>query len=421
MRHIILAVIACTAFTLNAGAQTDTIVLPEPSTLSLQQLEVEAMMNSPEIKEASEESGLQVAMTRALGTLPPPELRYMEENMQGFNINTSMFRRLELMQEIPFPTKLFGEKEVAGIRASHADHDRLERINDVLMRLRTAYIELWYVQQTAALQKESLRELQNIYSAVLSRLRLGKATQQDVLNIELELASLQNQTVTTRQEELSAKAMIMSILNRQPADTLGFAAIPEEIAFPLSLDTLLSWAHRYRPMVLHDSLAIVEGRVEESNAKKDYLPDFSVAIQRVTSPESGFNGWSASVGVTLPFAPWSLGRTHASTEEAEARTRTAEASYRATLSMVDGNIRRYFATASAAYQQVVNFQTTILPRADRLIATGLNEYRLGSIDFVSLLNSFRMSVDLMKDFYMSRMQFENAIIQLEHETGMQFS
>ncbi len=419
MRSHILS-FACVVLIASAGrAQTDSIVIPESQTLVLRDLEVEAMMRSPEIDHAGTESEMQVAMTEELGRLPAPEFRYMEENMEGFNPSTSMFRRFELMQMVPFPTKLFADRRIGEIRAEHADHDRLEKIGGVLSRLRMAYIRLWYAQQMQVLEGRQAGYLATASAAALARLRAGTATQGEVLTADVERAAAENRRIAMRQEELSSKAMLMGILGRNPSDTLGYAVISEEIAPLLPLDTLLSYARRYRPMLLHDSLGIDQSREEASRARQEWLPDLTLGVQRVTSPMSGYQGWSAILGISLPFAPWSMGGTRAMVDIADAKVREMDAAYRSSRAMVESAVREQYARASAAQAQLRTFQAEVLPKIEQMVAANLNDYRSGRIGFSALLSAYRMQIDMIKEFFMIRMTLEDAVIALEHETGME--
>ncbi|GEM_PF-3647661 len=92
-------------------------------------------------------------------------------------------------------------------------------------------------------------------------------------------------------------------------------------------------------MIVHDSLAVVEGRTELAIAKQEYLPDFKFGLERIISPVDGFKGWSISAGITLPIAPWTLGRASACVDEASASINKAAAYYQWSRAMVAATIK----------------------------------------------------------------------------------
>lgn len=399
-------------------AQVDSIVVPESPLLDLQFLIAEAMMNNPEIQAALYEWDMMEAKVPQEGALDDPELKYMREEMPAFEWGKAMYSRIELMQMVEFPTKLLTRRSLAKIRAEHAHHEHLEKINDVIAKLKSAYYELWNVQQTIALTQENIRLMKQFVSIARTRYSVGSAQQQDVLKAEVELSMLNNTLIALRQQELSTKAMLMSILNRGPKDTLGFAVIPEEIVFAANLDTLIQYALQNRPMLIHDSLGITEGETMLSMARQEYLPDLTFGIQHVTYPVIGnLNAWSVSVGLTLPFAPWTLNKAGSRVDEGKAAVEKARSQYQATRQMVTASIKDLYYKASGLKQQLDTFGKLILLQAKQSLDASLTAYQTNRTDFLMLLDAYRTYVDLTKEYFMLRMQFEQTVTQLDREVG----
>lgn len=162
------------------------------------------------------------------------------------------------MQMVPFPTKLSTKREVAEIDADHAHHDHMEKEFEVLFRLKSAYAELWYIQQSIELTRRNGEVLEQAFAVVRSRYGTGSAGEEDVMKASVESARNENLVVSLRQRELSMKSMIMSILDRSVDDTIGIAVLPDSLILPVSADTLIEWGMEYRPMLQHDSLDLVE-------------------------------------------------------------------------------------------------------------------------------------------------------------------
>ncbi|HTK83367.1 MAG TPA: TolC family protein [Bacteroidota bacterium] len=405
--------------TTDSTARVDSIVIPEPQTLDLQFLIAEALMNNPEIEASLRGMDVMDAKVPQAGALDDPELKFTSENMPGFDFNQAMFRRWELMQKIRFPSKLSAETELAAIRAEHAHHDHQEKVIEVLERLKLGYYELWYVQQNMVLTQENIRLMDQFAKIARTKYGVGLVPMQDVLKAQVELASLKNELTARRQQELSAKAMLMAILNRTPKDTLGFAMIPEEVEFTSTLDSLERLALNVRPMLIHDSLSVREGQAELSLAGKEYIPDFTIGIERVTSPVDGFSGWSVSAGITLPFAPWTLGKASARKDEASAEILKSQASYRASQAMVKASVRDHYYQVVAAKEQLDNYRTVILPQAEQSLTASRTAYQTGTTNFLMLIDAYRSLVMLTKEYFMTRMQFEQHVASLERAVGYQ--
>ncbi|HYQ86736.1 MAG TPA: TolC family protein [Bacteroidota bacterium] len=402
---------------LKSSGQQDSVVVPESPALDLLFLVAEAMVKNPEIQEALYDWEAKAAQIPQAGGLPYPELKFAQEEMPGFRFNEASYSRIELMQTIPFPAKLGSKRSIGATVAEHAHHDHLEKINDIVSRLRRAYYELWFIQQSIVLERENQRLLRQFESIARTRYVGGQVSQQDVLQAQVELAMASRELLSLRQKEMSAKAMLMSILNRNEPDTLGFAVIPETVSFKANLDSLIGLGLHNRPMVLHDSLRIDERNERVALAREEYLPDFTLGIERVTSPLAGFSGWSVRAGITLPFAPWTLAKVSAGVEEASASVNAARSAYRATRLMVTANIKDLFYRADAFKRQLDLYRAVIIPLARQRLNLGLASYQTAQTDFLMLIDAYRTYVDQTRDYFMTRMNFDQTVADLEREVG----
>lgn len=393
-------------------------VYGQHQTLDLHALIDEALENNPEIRATRHQVDAAHAKVGQAGTLDDPELTYMREEMPGFRWNQSEMQKIELMQMFRFPSKLSKETEIAEINAEHSHHNHHEKELEVIAKLKSTYYDLWFVQKSIDLNNENARLLQQFAMIAKTKFGVGDASLQEVLKANVELAKLENQGMVLRQQEQSSKSMLMAILNRQPDDTLGAAELPDTVVFEATLDSVWQNALRSRPMLLHDSLAVEEGRAMLSLAKREYLPDFKLGIQYVTAPMREFRGWSISAGITLPFAPWTLGKASARVEEATATISTSSATLNASRNMVMSNIKDLYFKAQSAKRQLDSYRMVILPQAKQSLKASMTAYQNGRTDFLMLIDAYRTLVELSMESFMVRMQFEQAVAELERQVGI---
>ena len=391
---------------------------PTGPILLLNDLVAEALRNNPEILASLHQVDAVHAKVGQAGSLDDPELTYMREEMPGFRWNEASMQKIELMQMFRFPSKLSKETEIAEINAEHSHHEHYEKELEIVARLKSAYYELWFVQQSLALNQENVRLLQQFVSIAKTKFGVGDASLQDVLKANVELAKLENQETMFQQQEQSAKSMLISILNRQPNDTLGVASLTDSVVFTLSLDTLRQLALRSRPMLLHDSLAVEESRAMLSLSKSEYLPDLKLGVQYVTAPMGDFRGWSIIAGISLPFAPWTLAKANSRVEEATATISKSSATFNASRNMVLSNVGDLYYRAQSAKQQINSYRTTILPQARQSLKASITAYQNGRTDFLMLIDAYRMLVEFSMESLMVRMQCEQAVSELERQVGV---
>lgn len=389
-----------------------------PDTLSLNALVQEALINNPELKAFELNRDMMDARVGSVGVMPDAELTFMREEMPGFRWRDAAMQKLELMQMIPFPGKLGKESAIANIQAEHAHHEHMEKANEVLANLRSMYFELWFFQQSIALNRKNASLLNQFTAVAQTRYGVGATPQQDVLKAYVEIARLDNQLVTLRQQELSAKAMLMSLLNRRAGDTLGIAVVHEFAPGLPSLDTLNQLAYKFRGMLLHDSLSIEEAGHMKALAQNEYLPDFKLGLAYLKMPNhTDFTAWSVSAGITLPFLPWSLSRTGAKVEEASIGMEMAKEKLNNTRNMIRANITDLYYKAQSLKQQLANYTTVIVPQTEQALRASMTAYQTGRTDFLMLIDSYRMLVELSMEKVMIRMQFEQTVAHLKREVG----
>jgi outer membrane protein TolC len=387
-------------------------------TLDLRQLVDEALRNNPEIRAALHQVDAAHAKVGQAGTLDDPELTYMREEMPGFRWNEAGMQKIELMQMIRFPSKSAKQTELAEIQAEHSHHDHYEKDLEIITRLKSVYYELWFVQQSRALNQENSRLLQQFVSIAKTKFGAGDASLQDVLKANVELAKLGNQGTVLHQQEQSAKAMLIAILNRQPNDTIGVAMLADSLVFIPTLDTLQRLALESRPMLLHDSLAVEESRAMLSLSKREFLPDLKLGVQYVTAPMGDFRGWSIIAGVSLPFAPWTLGKANSRIDEATATISKSSATLNASRNMVLSNVKDMYFKVQSSKQQIESYITVILPQARQSLKASITAYQNARTDFLMLIDAYRTLVELSMESLMVRMQFEQAVAELERQVGV---
>ncbi len=404
--------------TFSVFCQESSILPSKSEVVYLDSLITEAIQLNQEIRSSDLKWKIQIARIPQTSSLDAPSIEYMHEGFTGLKVSEPMYNRFKFMQMIPFPGKLSGEQSVGEIQAKRAYKDHLETISSVIANLKGAYAELWYIQQTIILLRENIQLMNQIAEITLTNYSVGKTLQQDVLKTGIELAKMENELSGYQSREPGIKAMLMSILNREPNDTLGTAVLPDTLQEIPPLSLLLQKALESRQMLQSDSLEIVENEAMYTLSRKDYLPDFTFSVEHLSSPMTGFQGWSVSAGITLPFIPWSRNKAASQIEESELGIQKARAMYASSKTMVLASTRDRYSQLQSLRHQLKQYQSSILPQARQVMQSSLSLYKSGAMDYLMVLDSFRSLTQLRMESIMLRMQFEQAQSQFEQITGI---
>lgn len=401
-----------------ARGQEDGLEQSQP-TMLLEELLREALEKNADIQAAQHREDVAAARARQSGTLEDPQLGYAREQMPGFRFSEARMQKIEIAQAIRFPSKLSTESKVAAIALDRSRKSYDERVDEVLTNVRDAYYRLWFVQQSIQLDRENINLLKQFSKIAETKYSVGAASQQDVLKSYVELAKIENRIIDARQRELGAKAEVAALLDRSANDTVGAAQLSAEVAFPFSLDSLERIAVRRRPALLEDSLMVMQREMQHSLAQQGYLPDLRFGLTYVTfAPTTDFHGWSVSAGISLPFAPWTIGKAAGRVEEAEAAIQEAKANYRASRNEILSALRNEFFRVRALVQQSESYRAVIIPQARQSLEASVSAYQTGRTDFLQLIDAYRTLADLMTEQLKTRTEFERSAAELERIAGI---
>jgi outer membrane protein TolC len=342
----------------------------------------------------------------------------MREDMPGLHESKDVMDRYELNQMVMFPTKLVAERDAALAGAAAAREGERESGATVVRDVRAAYAMLWGAQEQGRFNRENQATMEAFVNAAGTRYSVGATSQNDLLKARVELAMIRNEGATLRRQEHESRAMLASLLGREAGSLPGRVWIPDVPPSLPPLETLLSRASAARPMLRADSLMVEENRAMLSLARQGYLPDLALGVQYQNMRASDYDGWMLKAGVTVPVAPWSLFRQGAEVERAEAGVRKAEAVYRSSRTMLAASVRSLHARAEENLARLQAFDTEILPRARESLEAGLRGYQTGGADFLMLLDSYRVLVELRRERIMARMEYEQVLANLEWAAGL---
>ncbi|MEK7669797.1 MAG: TolC family protein, partial [Bacteroidota bacterium] len=361
----------------------------ETQSEELQFLVIEALTRNPEVAAATIQMRVAERRIPQASALDDPQLIFKLMEIPGANFNQATYANVELMQMIRFPTKLSKQRDIAVVQAEHAHHDHIERELEIVARLKSTYAMLQYARAALRLNQENQKLLEQIQTAATTQYSVGKASQQDVLKTSVELAKLRAEEASLQQEVITAESMLRALLNRPTTSPVGELEILPVEPLRQPLDTLLYYASVNRPMLIHDSLTVVESNLNLDLKQQEYLPDLKLSLEYVRMPVAMENRWSFNAGITIPFAPWTLSKASSRVEEAEAQTLVQQSNLQWSRRMVDALIREAYAKVKAAEFEVYTYEKTILPQSEQSVRAQLTEYQTGKTSFIMLLDSYR--------------------------------
>jgi outer membrane protein TolC len=374
-----------------AGAQRPT----SPDHLRLGELYAAVVRANPRIAAAS--ALATAARARGPGTRRPPDpqlqLGFMNYTLPGLApMPTLGMSQLQLMQMLPLGGKLRRAGFVADAQASATD----ERARDVAWETRSAaamaFYDLYAVDGQLDVARETLRLLQDIERTAQSMYRVGEGRQADVLRAEVEIARMAEDTLRMGAMRATMVAKLNALLDRGTEVAFGRATLPH---FPDTLPSraaLDSLASTERSMIRAGADEVRAAEASQRLARTEIWPDLQVGVQYAQrGGEMGTERMgSLMLGASIPL--FARDRQLRMREEAAAMTRMAQADLAAMRAETRGKIGEAYASLMRARSLARLYRTTVLPQAEATVASAMSAYRVGTVDFMTLLDD-RMTVN----------------------------
>lgn len=366
------------------------------------------------------------ARARVPGATRPPDpqlqLGFMNYTIPGLApMATLGMTQLQLMQMLPLGGKLTLSGRVADAQASALD----ARAQDVVWDLRTqtamAFYDLYSTDRGLDVARETLRLLHDIAKTAESMYRVGEGRQADVLRAQVEIARMAEDTLRMQAMRESMLAKLNALLDRGSDDGLGTPALPR---FPDSIPPraqLDSIAFGDRAMVRAGLDEVNAATASERLARKEIIPDLVVGVQYgqrrgEMGAGTGRMG-SLMLGASVPL--FARDRQLKMRQEAAAMRQMAQADLAAMRAETRGKIGEAYAALTRARSLAQLYRTTVLPQAEATVASALAAYRVGSVDFMTLLDD-RMTVNkYQQELFALDADQGKAWAELEMLTGRQ--
>src|SRR3989442_344730 len=314
-RALLFSIIFLALFSAPRGAVAEDLA---PSEIHLPDLVREALERNPEVQMAARMVEAKHARVPPAGALPDSVLMYGVENegrpipLEALGTNGFSDVYVGFTQEIPFHGKRGLREKVAGEEAS-AEEWRYEGMRRrVAAQVAEAYYDLYATHAALDTVEESLKLLDQLTKVARARLAVGQASQQDVLDAEVELSLLEERKSTLERRRATTEAALQRLLLRTATQPLGRPAPVLKTPLVANLDELLARAEEESPMVREAETRTSKAERTVDLARRRRLPDFGVKVAYYN--RGGMNPWYSFGGpLALPAHAGPKG-THSSPE-----------------------------------------------------------------------------------------------------------
>lgn len=368
------------------------------------------------------QAAARAAQARVAGAYRPPDPQ-LQFGLMNYALPalapmaTVGMAQLQVMQMLPLGGKLGLSGRIAGTQASASAARAADAVWDARTQAAMAFYDTYAVDAALSIDRETVRLLQDIEKVAAAMYEVGQGRQADVLRAQVEIAKMAGDTVRMRAMRVAMLARLAAAMGSADSAVPGSPALP---GFPDTLPTLTGLeqlATNERPM-LKAGIAEVEGaNLSESLIRKEVWPDLEVGVQYgQRGGEMGVERMgSLMIGASIPV--FARSRQLRMRDEAAAMRQMAAADLAAMRAETRARLVEAHATLGRARELAALYRTTIIPQAEATATSSLAAYRVGSVDFMTLLDA-RMAVNkYRKELVVLASEEGKAWAELEMLTG----
>ncbi len=387
----------------------------------LSEIILEALDNNPQVKAAYGEWQAALEKIPQAKSLPDPMIGYARF---GSSVETRLGpqrNKLSLSQQIPF----FGKLSLKGKIAQHGASVIEEQYNkvkaDVSLNVKEAYFSLYWFDKVIRISQEEKEVLKRLARIAQKKYETGKANQQDVLKIQLEVSKVEDKILRLKQGRQAVVTKLNSLLNRPPDSSFGEVEEPRTSPFEIEIERLYQLAQERRPELKKAENLIEKNQVSLKLTKKNYYPDFRIMFDYIdigggttTHPKDGRNAWMGSIGINIPI--WRK-KLRAAEAEAALQLKASQEKHTDIKNKTLSSVNELYHEVKTDEEQINLYKYSLLPQAEQAFKASEVGYLAGKVDFLNLLDSERMVLMIKTGYHKSIADFGKSLARLERVVG----
>lgn len=382
--------------------------------LILDALVRDALDRNPDVQVAQRMVEMKRARIGQASALPDPMLMTGVVNegrpvpFQTLGVNGFSEVYLGLSQEIPYPGKrrLRAEAAREDVAAEEWAAEAVKR--RVAADVSRSYYDLYSVHAALDVVEESRQRLEDLSRVANARFAVGNASQQDVLDVEVEVSRLSERQARLEEQRGIVEARLLRLVFRDAGEGLGrpIDVTPTPVTAPL--EELLARAEQESPLLHERHRMVAQGEKGLELAQRGRKPDFGVNV--VYHNRGGLDPYY-TIGGTMTL-PGVHGRPKKAIAESVANLGAARSGVDAARADVRLAVTEAYRSARRAERLLQLYDQGILRQERLSLDSALAQYQVGRADFLTLITSWRRLLEDQLVYRQELAEHEKALASL---------
>lgn len=415
MRKIILVVMIVFSGGLLSAQQTQSLTV----------LIKRAVAMNPQIKmlEAREKAAKENIKVGTQWTDPMVNVGLINVPVNTFSLHQEAMtaKILSVSQNVPYPGSLKAKINVKSVDTAIIRQQIEDLKNQIANQISDLYYGLQEIRREIQLSNESLQLLNQIAEVTKKKYEVGSASLQNIIQVEVAKTHLADKIEALTGNEQNLQSQLNALLFWKEGTTISTPKINPVLPELFSNDTLLQLAKQNRPALHQIRLYENKAILQQKEARYNFLPKFSVKLQYSQRSYNSITGVNYPdflgivAGVTIPI-DYGGGK-----KALVQQYRYQQSAYQQQYASALQTLNQHFGQINSVLKSLKNraqlLKSTLLPQAVQAYQAAMNDYQVGRIDFVNVINAENNILKVKTELARVRSQYYKKIAQLEFLSG----
>ncbi|WP_422930194.1 TolC family protein [Singulisphaera sp. PoT] len=333
---------------------------------------------------------------------------------------------LMIAQQFPWAgtLRLRGEAAEQDVQVAFAELAAAQL--DAVSGVKRAYYDLYFSERAEAILVENRKFASDVVEFAKARLKSG-GSQQDYLRADVVISDIDRELLRIRQGLTSARADLAQVLHVSPESDLRTTPEMKIAEVPKAVDRLYRLAVAARPELRGRLAAVARDERAVELARKRYYPNVTLGLsymdmEKTNAMTPNTAGGMPNIGFFVGFnLPVYRAKLAAGVCEAQARTVADAKLYEAERDATYREVKDLLSQANTQRQTIEIFRTNILPKSEQALEAAASDYRLGNVDYVTLMTAWREVLQIKLQVAQVESELGKALASLERAVGVQLN
>lgn len=419
-------IISVFLITLNFSLQSQT----------LDSLVSEAVANNPQLKALQYRVKASEFRVESVNNYPAPNVsfEFSQVPINEINLlNQSISNNLAISQMFPLGNKVdaMTEVEKRNVRVE-GDNYAIYRIN-LIGQLKMSYYTLWLIGKKIEVQKKSISFLENLVKSMEITFSINQTNQADLLTTKSELAFNELQLLILGKQKEAEIFRLNKLLGRDLDDKR--ISLTDEFSvkeLSISQKKLEELLTEVNPALqkMDNMIEMNKGMIAANN--RELFPDLMVQGMIMRMPRgmiltsksdlTMLEGkteimYSLMFSVNLPFAPWSINKYKAKSEELAAGISSIEFEKQDMQREMAAKLKETVVKYNTAVELLKLYEEKVIPLYSKSSEAQVSAYQNNKTSVAALIDSYRMLLMQQMNYYMAKADTQMSLAEIEMMVG----